>query len=105
MIAVFLPGKDYNESTRCSARQCVYREPVVMIGKERFQPLIDRMNMVPGNSLEAFQIAAAAGMVGDLSNQLATLQNHGLLVVESSPADLSGRLISQYLEIKARHLL
>jgi len=68
-------------------------------------PLHDRLNVVPKTDLEAFQIAAAAEMMAAQSLQIARLEKSGLLVTDSTPENLSANLISQYLEIKARHLL
>lgn len=68
-------------------------------------PLHERLNVIPGTDLEAFQIAAAAEMMAAQSLQVARLEKSGLLVTDSVPERLSAELISQYLEIKARHLL
>jgi uncharacterized protein (DUF58 family) len=68
-------------------------------------PLNDRLNVVPTTDVESFQIAAAAEMIGTQTRQLAELQRTGMLVLDTLPEDLSGNLISRYLDIKARHLL
>lgn len=68
-------------------------------------PLNDRLHAVPTTDVESFQAAAAAEMVGTQTRQLAELQRTGLLVLDTLPEDLSGNLISRYLDIKARHLL
>lgn len=68
-------------------------------------PLHERLNSVPETSLEAFQIAAAAEMIANESRQIAQLEKSGLLIADTLPEQLSSHLISQYLEIKARHLL
>jgi hypothetical protein len=44
-------------------------------------------------------------MVHEQSMQVAQLEQSGLLVLDVLPEQLSSRLISQYLEIKARNLL
>lgn len=68
-------------------------------------PLQERYESIPATNLDAFQIAAAGEMLATQTRQIATLQQTGLLVLEASPQELSSRLINEYLEIKARHLL
>lgn len=68
-------------------------------------PLHERLNAIPKTDLDAFQIAAAADMMASQSRQIARLEKAGLLVTDCVPERLSANLISQYLEIKARHLL
>lgn len=68
-------------------------------------PLIERLNTIPETDLEAFQVAAAAEVVSLQETEIAKLQKTGLLVIDAAPEALSARLISQYLDIKARHLL
>ena len=46
-----------------------------------------------------------ADMTAAQSVQVLRLEKTGLLVTDSLPQNLSAELISQYLEIKARHLL
>lgn len=67
--------------------------------------LHERLSMIPKTDLEAFQIAAAADMMAAQSLQISHLEKSGLLVTDSLPDRLSADVISQYLEIKARHLL
>ncbi|HET6424924.1 MAG TPA: DUF58 domain-containing protein [Planctomycetaceae bacterium] len=67
--------------------------------------LEDRASAIPESDLDAFQIVAAAEMTAAQHEALATVQQSGLLVVDCLPTDLSSRLISRYLDIKARHLL
>ncbi len=82
------------------------RSPHLVLGAFlRNVPLHERMNEIPGTDVESFQIAAAAGMIAAQSIQIAKLEKSGLLVTDSLPENLSAELISQYLEIKARHLL
>ena len=68
-------------------------------------PLASRVETVPKTDLEAFQVAAAAEIYAAQTHQLAKLTQGGVLTVDALPEELSARLISQYLEIKARHLL
>lgn len=82
------------------------RSPHLVLGAfVRNVPLDERAGTVPRTDLEAFQVAAAAEMVAAQTLQIAQLEKSGVLVVEALPEKLSSRLISQYLEIKARHLL
>ncbi len=68
-------------------------------------PLYERVQTIPKTDVDAFQIAAAAEMVHTQTRQIAELHHSGLLVLDTLPEQLSGDLISRYLEIKARHLL
>jgi uncharacterized protein (DUF58 family) len=68
-------------------------------------PLASRVEAFPKTDLEAFQIAAAAEIYAAQTRQVTKLAQSGVLTVDAVPEDLSARLISQYLEIKARHLL
>ena len=68
-------------------------------------PLFDRVMSFPRTDLEAFQIAAAASLVEAQSRQIAEFEQHGLLVIDALPDQLSSQLITRYLDIKARHLL
>lgn len=67
--------------------------------------LEDRAAAVPESDLDAFQIAAAAEMSAAQRDALAGVQQAGLLLIDCLPEELSSRLISRYLDIKARHLL
>jgi uncharacterized protein (DUF58 family) len=78
---------------------------LVLVAFLRNVPLEDRMNALPTSDLDAFQVAAAAEMVAAQREQLRQLQQAGLLVVDCLPDQLSSRLISRYLDVKARHLL
>lgn len=68
-------------------------------------PLMERFETTPTTQMEAFQIAAAGEMLATQSQQIAALQQSGLLVLEAFPHQLSSKLINEYLDIKARHLL
>jgi hypothetical protein len=67
--------------------------------------LVNRMQCFPRTDLEAFQVAAAASLVEAQSRQIMEFEQHGLLVIDALPDQLSSQLISRYLDIKARHLL
>ena len=68
-------------------------------------PLFERVQGVPTTDVDAFQIAAAAEMVHAQTRQIAELSHSGLLILDTLPEQLTGDLISRYLDIKARHLL
>ncbi|MEX2288425.1 MAG: DUF58 domain-containing protein [Planctomycetaceae bacterium] len=68
-------------------------------------PLHERVNSIPQADIEAFQIAAAAEMAASQSLEAARLEKSGVLVIDTLPEQFSSRLISRYLDIKARHLL
>ena len=68
-------------------------------------PLHERMTAIPRTDFEAFQVAAAADLIGAQSRRIAEFEQHGLLVIDALPDQLSSQLISRYLDIKARHLL
>jgi hypothetical protein len=44
-------------------------------------------------------------MVHTQTRQIAELSHSGLLILDTLPEQLTGDLISRYLDIKARHLL
>lgn len=67
--------------------------------------LHNRLNAIPKTDREAFQVAAAASLVTAQATQVKKLELSGLLVLDALPEEFSSGLISQYLEIKARHLL
>lgn len=78
---------------------------LVLLAFLRNVPLHERMNALPQSELDAFQIAAAAEMVDAQRSQLTAVAKSGLLTVDCLPEELSSRLISRYLDVKARHLL
>ncbi|MGC1272936.1 MAG: DUF58 domain-containing protein [Planctomycetaceae bacterium] len=87
-----------------NARQM--RSPhLVLTAFLRNVPLVSRIESVPKTDLEAFQVAAAAEIYAAQSHQLAKLTQSGVLTIDAQPEALSAKLISQYLEVKARHLL
>lgn len=78
---------------------------LVLMAFLRNVPLHERAHAVPTSDIDAFQIAAAAEMEESQRTQLLMVQKTGLLTVDCLPEQLSSRLISRYLDIKARHLL
>ncbi len=82
------------------------KKPHLVLGAFlRNVPLHNRLEEIPKNDLDAFQIAAAAEMISTQTLQITQLEKTGVLVRDTLPEDLSATLISNYLEIKARHLL
>jgi len=58
---------------------------------------------VPGSLLEAYHTSAAASILHGHSQQISALRESGVLVVGSSPGQLSEHLIHEYLRLKARN--
>lgn len=82
------------------------RNPHLVLGTFlRNSPLEERSLAIPKTNREAFQIAAAVDMVEAQQRQLTERQKAGVLILDTLPEQLTSRLISQYLDIKARHLL
>ena len=54
---------------------------------------------------QLYQAAAAAEIVGWRQQVIADLQHQGALMMDVYPEQLTARMVNQYLEIKARHLL
>ena len=67
--------------------------------------LHERLQTIPKTDREAFQVAAAAELIASQTLQVKKLEKSGLLVLDSVPEELSSGMISNYLDIKARHLL
>ncbi|MDO4551097.1 MAG: DUF58 domain-containing protein [Planctomycetia bacterium] len=65
------------------------------------------LHIPPGENAADFvySAAAAADLIWRRQEQLAKLRASGVILVDAYPEDLTGALISRYLEIKARHLL
>ena len=59
----------------------------------------------PGNAEEMFASAAAQEMLERRRETVARLRQQGVLVVETTPAEVGARAISKYLEVKAQGLL
>ncbi|QDT36756.1 DUF58 domain-containing protein [Stratiformator vulcanicus] len=69
------------------------------------EPLEARAHAIPTTDLDAFQVASASALFRSQQLGVRKLEQSGILAVQASPEDLAGRIINQYLEIKARHLL
>lgn len=65
------------------------------------------VNVPPGQDPReaVYTAAAAADIIRRRQEQLAALRARGVLLVDAFPEELTGELVSRYLEIKARHLL
>ncbi len=59
----------------------------------------------PASELDTFQVAAAAEILAAQARLVRQLRDWGVLVVETTPGELSAVVINQYLDVKARHLL
>ena len=67
---------------------------------------VDLQNMaerVPSSYLEACHTAAAANILNGQAQQVAALQDSGVMIVSTPPQALTERLINEYLIIKARN--
>ena len=65
--------------------------------------LQDMAERVPASSLEAYHTAAAASILNGQAQQVTALRESGIMIVSTSPQQLTERLISDYLTIKARN--
>jgi len=110
LVVLITHALDELHLTTISRHMRQIRSPHLTLGAFlRNVPLYERMNAIPQTDVESFQVAAAAEMVTSQQAQIAELQEQGQYAIDSLPEDLpedlSADLISQYLEIKARHLL
>jgi len=78
---------------------------LVLVACLRSVPLDDRGRAIPGSPLEAVQIGAANEFLLQQSRGIAQLNSAGIRALDVLPKELTGELVGQYLEIKARHLL
>lgn len=60
-------------------------------------------DQIPGTDAEAFHTAAAAQMLSGQAQQVATMRENGVMMVETPPDLLTERLINEYLTIKMRN--
>ncbi|MDY0002239.1 MAG: DUF58 domain-containing protein [Polyangia bacterium] len=60
---------------------------------------------LPATDLDAFRAASAGEILAAQARLVRKLRDWGVLVVETSPGELSAVVINQYLDVKARHLL
>lgn len=61
--------------------------------------------LVEGGDVDPYTRGAAAELSSFRDRLVRDLKNHGALVLDVAPGQLTGQLINRYLEIKARHLL
>jgi hypothetical protein len=59
----------------------------------------------PDQGQRLFQGAAAADLLNWREQVLGGLRSRGVLTLDVFPRELTGQLVSRYLEIKAQHLL
>ncbi|HBS58605.1 MAG TPA: DUF58 domain-containing protein [Firmicutes bacterium] len=64
--------------------------------------LVEQAGRVPSNSQEVYEIGVARTVLCSRAKAVALLKNRGVVVVSTSPAQLSITLINKYLEIKSR---
>ena len=68
-------------------------------------PLVGLAERVPQTDVEAYQVAAAAEMLGAQERRLSGVRAAGIHATEVVPNELAAEVINQYLDVKARHLL
>jgi len=68
-------------------------------------PLVGLAERVPETDVEAYQVAAAAEMLGRQERRLSGLRARGIHAIEVVPNELAAEVINHYLDVKARHLL
>lgn len=83
-------------------RSLPYLPLCVLLQDESLQNMADR---IPATDLEAFEAAAAAGILTGHYQEVAAMRDAGILLIDSSPRFLTERLLNEYLRIKARNLI
>ncbi len=78
---------------------------VVMFGVMRQPEVASLSAALPGSPAEMFRVMAAQETLDRRESLLHGLRQHGALVLEVSPAELSSGLVDRYLEVKERGLL
>ena len=68
-------------------------------------PLVGLAGRVPETDVEAYQVAAAAEMLGAQERRLSSVRAAGIHATEVVPNELAAEIINQYLDVKALHLL
>ncbi|NRA40147.1 MAG: DUF58 domain-containing protein [Planctomycetes bacterium] len=71
----------------------------------RDQDLHKHLEKQPHSSKDFWHAAAAAHICNWRNDLIERLRSHGSLVVDSDPNDLNAGVVSQYLNVKAQHLL
>jgi hypothetical protein len=77
----------------------------VLVACLRNVRLEERGRLQPQSDLEAIRIGAANVFLLQQARAISELNASGLRVLDVLPHQLTGELVSQYLEIKARQLL
>ncbi len=78
---------------------------VVLFGVMRQPEIAALAAAAPGSPAEMFRVMAAQETLDRRESLLHGLRQHGALVLEVSPAELSSGLVDRYLEVKERGLL
>jgi uncharacterized protein (DUF58 family) len=78
---------------------------VVMFGVMRQPEVASLSAALPGSPAEMFRVMAAQETLDRRESLLHGLRQHGALVLEVSPSELSSGLVDRYLEVKERGLL
>lgn len=78
---------------------------LVLVACLRNVPLDERGRATPRSAVEAVQIGAANEFLLQQSRGISQLNAAGIRTLDVLPKELTGELVGQYLEIKARHLL
>jgi uncharacterized protein (DUF58 family) len=83
-------------------RSIPYLPMCVLLQDVGLRTMADR---IPADDIDAFHTAAAAQILTGQSQQVATLRENGVMMVETPPDALTERLINEYLTIKMRNLM
>ena len=67
--------------------------------------LRDMADRIPHDDIDAFHTSAAAQILAGQSQQVATLRENGVMMVETPPDALTERLINEYLTIKMHNMM
>ena len=78
---------------------------VLLFGVMRQPEMAALSAMSPGSPSEMFRVMAAQETLDRRGVLLYGLRQHGALVLEASPSELSGGLVDRYLEVRERGLL
>jgi uncharacterized protein (DUF58 family) len=78
---------------------------VVLFGVMRQPEIAALATLAPGSPTDMFRVMAAQETLARRESLLHGLRQHGALVLEVSPAELSSGLVDRYLEVKERGLL
>ncbi len=83
-------------------RSLPYLPMCVLLQDVGLKEMADR---IPDSDVEAFHTSAAAQILTGQAQQVATMRENGVLMVDTPPDLLTERLINEYLTIKMRNLM